>query len=124
MIHYHGTPITPRKHLLKMSGKNFCVSYAHPHDIKVVLDIGQSVMMDNGAFSVFTKNKRFNKEEYVSWVENYLTPPHWAVIPDVIGGNVSDQKNLLKTWNLPKDLSAPVFHLHLHFCSFNVTFSK
>jgi hypothetical protein len=114
MIHYHGTPVTPRKHLFKLEGKNFCVSFAHPYDIEVVVKIGQSVMMDNGAFSAFTKNKKFNKKKYFAWVDKYLTHPHWAVIPDMIGGSVEDQKTMLSDWHFPKELSAPVFHLHLN----------
>lgn len=54
-LHYHGTPITPRSQLLKMSGRNFCVSFVEPRDLGVCLDIGQSVMLDNGAFSAFTR---------------------------------------------------------------------
>ena len=27
MIHYHGTPLTPRAQLLTMAGEHFCVSY-------------------------------------------------------------------------------------------------
>ena len=56
-IHYHGTPLTPRDQLWLMAGKNFCVSYANPGDADVCLRIGQSVMWDNGAFSLFTKGK-------------------------------------------------------------------
>ena len=63
MIHYHGTPISPRKYLLEMKGKHFCVSYAHPYDLETVLEIGQSVMLDNGAFSVYTKGKIFDEND-------------------------------------------------------------
>ena len=39
-----------------MAGKHFCVSYAK-RDGDVGLEIGQSVMWDNGAFTAFTKGK-------------------------------------------------------------------
>jgi hypothetical protein len=55
LIHYHGTPITPRAQLERMGGRCFCVSFADPRDTAVCLRIGQSVMFDNGAFSAFTK---------------------------------------------------------------------
>ena len=51
MIHYHGTPLTPREQLYKMAGKHFCVSFYNPQDAKVCMQIGQSIMWDNGAFS-------------------------------------------------------------------------
>lgn len=113
VIHYHGTPITPRSKLLGMRGRHFCVSYAHPFDLEVVLDIGQSVMLDNGAFTAFTKGKPLDYDGYVQWADEVLQHPHWAIIPDVIGGSVEEQRDHLKRWPLPKDLSAAVFHLNL-----------
>ena len=94
MIHYHGTPISPRSELMKMSGRHFCVSFAHPQDIEVCLDIGQSVMLDNGAFSAFTKGKELDFKGFCEWCDKYLQHPHWAVIPDVIDGTESQQPEL------------------------------
>lgn len=114
MIHYHGTPITPRAQLLRMSGRHFCVSYAHPADLKTCLQIGQSIMLDNGAFSMFTKGKKTNWTDYYRWLAPNLAPPHWAVIPDVIDGGVQEQRELVQQW--PSEfghLGAPVWHLGL-----------
>ena len=57
MIHYHGTPLTPQEELHKMVGKHFCVSFEEPRNIEWCVKHGQSVMLDNGAFSAFTKGK-------------------------------------------------------------------
>lgn len=113
MIHYHGTPLTPRLELQKMAGKNFCVSFAHPSDADWCLQHGQSVMWDNGAFSSFTNGWNFDPAAFSDWVEPRLAHPHWAVVPDVIGGGVQDQRALLAQWRHPRGLSAPVWHLHL-----------
>jgi|TARA_R100001463_G_scaffold33280_1_gene74020 hypothetical protein len=113
MIHYHGTPITPKLELFKLAGRNFCVSYSDPRNAEWCFRNAQSVMWDNGAFSSYTKGKKFNYKNYISWVDQYLYPPHWAVIPDIIGGEVKDQKQLLKEWPHSKDLSAPVWHMNL-----------
>lgn len=113
MIHYHGTPITPRTKLLEMKGRHFCVSYADPRDIETCLEIGQSLMMDNGAFTAYTKGKPLDESGFHEWCEQYLCAPNWAVIPDVIGGSVDEQRALINKWAFPKDLSAPVWHLHL-----------
>lgn len=115
MIHYHGTPITPRKKLLEMSGRHFCVSFADPRDLETCLQIGQSLMMDNGAFTAYTKGKPMNKPGFYSWCEEYLAHPNWAVIPDVIGGSIEDQREFMKDWPFPPELSAPVWHLNLSF---------
>lgn len=113
MIHYHGTPITPRKHLEKMAGRHFCVSFAHPQDADWCMENGQSVMWDNGAFSAYTKGKQFDYIGYSRWVGHRMFHPHWSIIPDVIGGGVDEQRLLLKKWEYKKELSAPVWHIHL-----------
>ena len=113
MIHYHGTPLTPRSELMSMVGESFCVSFWTPTDIDVCMSIGQSVMLDNGAFSAFTHNTPFDKKGFTTWVEKYLGHPHWAVIPDVIDGPVEDQRAMRKEWPHPKELSAPVWHMGL-----------
>lgn len=113
MIHYHGTPLTPRSELLKMGGKNFCVSFAHPNDLDVCLKIGQSVMLDNGAFSVKTRGIEFDLSGFYEWIEPNLNHPHWAVVPDVIDGSVEQQREMVKTWCFPKNLGMPVWHLGL-----------
>lgn len=113
MIHYHGTPITPRVKLLDMRGRHFCVSFAHPCDLETCLEIGQSLMMDNGAFSAYTKGKPMDKLGFYAWCEEYLAHPNWAVIPDVIGGSVEEQRKYMSDWPFPKELSAPVWHLNL-----------
>jgi len=113
MIHYHGTPLTPRRELQKMAGKHFCVSFANPGDADWCLSHGQSVMWDNGAFSMRDAKKAFDPAAFAAWVEPRLGHPHWAVVPDVIGGDVDDQRLAAKDWSHPMELSAPVWHLGL-----------
>lgn len=118
MIHYHGTPITPRSQLHRMAGRHFCVSFAEPRDLDVCLQIGQSVMLDSGAFSVFTRGAQLDVAAYYAWLEPLLNHPHWCVVPDVIDGSVEDQHKMLSSWprhSLGYDHCAPVFHLHLPF---------
>lgn len=79
MIHYHGTPLTPRSELYKLAGKHFCVSYAHPGDADVCAMIGQSVMFDNGAFSAFTKDRAFDAPGYYRWLEPHGRSWHEAL---------------------------------------------
>ena len=64
MLHYHGTPLTPRRELLKLAGKNFCVSFARPDDADWCLTHGQSIMWDNGAFSLYTKDQATDWNSY------------------------------------------------------------
>lgn len=113
MIHYHGTPITPRSELLKLAGKHFCVSFSEPRDGDWCLANGQSVMWDNGAFSAFTKGKPVIWAEYYAWLDSRLGHPHWAVIPDVIDGKTEQQREIVATWPFPRDLGAPVWHMGL-----------
>lgn len=113
MIHYHGTPLTPRRELNKMAGKHFCVSFAHPADADWCERNGQSVMWDNGAFSAFTKGRKFDHKKFSDWVAPRLGHPHWAVVPDVIDGDIDAQRELIASWPHARELSAPVWHLGL-----------
>lgn len=110
-VYYHGTPITPRTELLRLAGKNFCVSFAWPSDIDVCLAIGQSVLMDNGAFSAFTKGKTVDERNLYGWLEPRLKHPHKAIVMDVINGDVEQQRSARKRWPFPKELSWSVWHL-------------
>lgn len=113
-MHYHGTPITPNARLLELAGRNFCVSYARPDQVGTCHRIGQSVMLDNGAFSVWKKGTPTDWPGYYKWAERWLEhPTTWAVIPDVIDGTAEDNDLLIAKY--PSHLfkqSAPVWHMH------------
>ena len=112
MMHYHGTPITPKSALQQLAGRNFCVSFAHPQDVKTVHEIGQSVMLDNGAFSAWRLGIEINWWDYYKWCEEWLCyPTTWAVIPDVIDGTEEDNDKLIKRWPFGRR-GAPVWHLN------------
>lgn len=111
MIHYHGTPLTPRAELQKLAGKNFCVSFADSRDGDWCLANGQSVMWDNGAFTAHTQGKKPDWSGFYAWVEPRLSPVHWAVVPDVIDGGEAENDAMLKQWPHPKHQSAAVWHL-------------
>ena len=113
MIHYHGTPITPNKSLEALKGEHFCVSFFRPDNLKTCLRIGQSVMLDNGAFSAKTLGVPFNRNGFYEWLEPILGHPHWAVVPDVIDGSVEQQREMVKSWPFGKQFGIPVWHLGL-----------
>lgn len=115
MIHYHGTPITPREKMIaELQGRCFCVRYGEHRDVAVCHEMGQSVMLDNGAYSFWTKGAATDWRGYYQWVEPWLDfRTTWAVIPDVIDGTEEDNDRLLVAWfqtRLPR--GAPVWHMH------------
>lgn len=117
MIHYHVTPITPRSRLLEMAGSSFCVSFADRRDVEVCHEIGQSVMLDNGAYSHWKEGKgTIDLDAYARWVEPWLDyRTTWCVVPDVIDGDEGENDLLLSLWftrGLPFEQCAPVWHLH------------
>ena len=112
-LHFHGTPITPRAVLLDLRGKCFCVSYAAPADVTVCHDIGQSVMLDNGAFSLWRAGKPTDWPGYYAWAERWLDyQTSWAVVPDVIAGDEAANDELIRQWPHGRRQAAPVWHLH------------
>jgi hypothetical protein len=116
-LHYHGTPITPASVLETLAGRNFCVSYAAPNQVEQCHQIGQSVMLDNGAYTFWSQGVATSPEwwgGYADWAERWLNyPTTWAVVPDVIDGDEVDNDRLILSW--PRSLfkqSAPVWHMH------------
>lgn len=111
-LHYHGTPITPQDVLFGLAGLCFCVSYADARQVRIVHEIGQSVLLDNGAFSAWKRGAATDWPGYYAWADAWLDwPTTWAVIPDVIDGTPEQNDELLAQWP-HADRGAPVWHLH------------
>lgn len=118
-IHYHGTPITPTAALYELKGRCFCVSHAAPADVNRCHQIGQSVMLDNGAFSKWKSALKRGAnalipfwEPFYKWAEPWLSfPTTWAVIPDVIDGGADLQDSLIREWPFGQR-GAPVWHMN------------
>jgi hypothetical protein len=112
--HFHGTPISPLSVLNTLAGRNFCISYAAPQQVSIAHEIGQSCMLDNGAFSVWSRGHTLDVDGFMDWAEPWLEyPTTWAVIPDVIGGSEEDNDRLLVRWfqrRMPK--GGAVWHMH------------
>jgi len=99
VIHYHGTPITPRGALGQLPGRCFCVSYARPEQVTTCHQLGQSILLDNGAYTSWTQRKPTDWPGYYAWSERWLQyPSTWAVIPDVIDGTAEQNDALLRQW--------------------------
>jgi len=112
MIHYHGTPITPVDVLYSLAGAHFCVSHASPQDVRRVHEIGQSVMLDNGAFSKWTRGRDTDWAAFYNWSDEWIhCPSTWAVPPDVIDAGTQEQDALLREWPHGKVQAAPVWHM-------------
>lgn len=111
-IHYHGTPITPVTALYELAGRHFCVSHIRPDNIARCHEIGQSVMLDNGAFSKWKSGKPTNWPAYYAWCDRWLDcPTTWAIPPDVIDAPSQEQDALLNDWPHGKRQAAPVWHM-------------
>lgn len=109
-LHYHGTPITPAEVILSLAGKCFCVSHARPDQVQLVHQIGQSVLLDNGAFSKFTRGGATDWTAYYAWTDEWLAhPTTWAVIPDEIAAGSQEQDGLIGEWP-HGERGAPVWH--------------
>ena len=114
LIHYHGTPITPRGLLEgELAGRHFCVPFSDRRDDATCHRIGQSVMLDNGAFSIWKDKKRppIDWRAWRNWVEPWMDyQTTWCVLPDSIEGDEAENDRLLEQW--PVERGVPVWHLH------------
>ena len=115
MIHYHGTPVGGRRQDAAqfLLGRHALVPFSYPEDIAVVAEACQSFVLDNGAFTAWTQGLTVDFKAYTEWVRVWHRHPgfDWALIPDVIDGDESQNDFLLADW--PDDLEGvPVWHLH------------
>ena len=116
MIHYHGMPIAPATVAAKAveAGHAF-VSFAHPDQLSIAIELCQSFAIDNGAFSAWKSgNPVKDWDAFYDWALNLKKVPScdFAVSPDVIDGTEADNDALLKDCPLPDWFGAPVWHLH------------
>lgn len=109
-LHYHGGPITPASALLTLAGKCFCVSHTRPDQVAIMHQIGQSVLLDNGAFSKHTRGIATDWTAYYVWTDQWLAhPTTWAIIPDEIAAGSQEQDAMIREW--PHGArGAPVWH--------------
>jgi len=72
MIHYHGMPITPATAAAKAvdAGHSF-VSFAHPDQLSIAIELCQSFAIDNGAFSAWKSgNPVKDWDAFYDWALN------------------------------------------------------
>lgn len=116
MILYHGTPMGGRRIDVGrfLAGRNALISYARPEDLGVALEVCQTVVIDNGAYTAWKSGSPITDwEPYYRWLETFHLHPafQWAIIPDVIGGSDADNDGLIAQW--PKHIKGiPVWHLN------------
>lgn len=115
MIHYHGTPITPRTAAIAaLSRRHAMVSFANPQDIDLTAEICQSFALDNGAYPIFTSGKGdIDVVAYAEWVAQWGQHPacDWCLIPDKIDGTERENDQLIERWS-SRCAAVPVWHLH------------
>lgn len=116
-VHYHGTPITPLSVLETLAGRHFCVSFAAPDQVRRAHQLGQSVMLDNGAFSTWKRGVQMDWTAFYDWALPWLdNGSTWLVLPDVVGGEWQETAQLISAapWELRQTphKAAPVWHLH------------
>ena len=132
MICYHGTPFggSNQEAAEALIGRHALVSYMHPQQLEVSIEVCQSICLDNGAFSAWRSGKVINWDDYFRWVEQYVNHPRvdFALIPDVIDGSDEDNDGLLTRWhqwfgNKSRVFGVPVWHMNesadrlIRFCS-------
>ena len=117
MIHYHGGPVTPTDAAVKLwTARHACVSFAYPEQVALAFEVGQTVMLDNGAFTAWKQGEPLDVEGYVAWVKEWERHPAFSfcLIPDSVDGGVEENDRLLKDWWKIHGMrhGVPVWHLH------------
>lgn len=119
MIHYHGTPIGGSRLDASrfLSGRHALVPFARPDDLGTALEVCQSVVLDNSAFSLWRAGGGdVDVDAYRAWVHSVAGHPalDWCLIPDKIDGTEQDNIDLVTLWLRLgcRVESVPVWHMH------------
>lgn len=108
MIKYHGTPCTPISVFIQaLTGKNCLIPFPNPQDLTRANEFCNKVILDNGAFTMWTKGKQPDWDRFYEWVNN--SKREFFFIPDVIDGSEYENDELLKT-NVFSD-GVPIWHV-------------
>ena len=115
MIHYHhidgGMSKMDKSRFL--TGKHGLVSFVYQSCLSIALEMCQTLVLDNGAFTVWKQGEALDVEGFTRWTESLYKHPSidWALIPDSIEGSEADNDALLNDWpaHLP---GVPVWHMH------------
>lgn len=118
MIHYHGTPMGGKSldvcHSLK--GRHALIPFFRPDNLAIAMEVCQSFVLDNSAFSLWKKGGYVPFAEYHTWVHSLEGHPglDWCLIPDKIDGTEEENIALVTRWQREGFgvLSVPVWHLH------------
>jgi hypothetical protein len=118
VIHYHGSPLGGRKQDASVfyAGRHAMVSFANPDDMSVIAEVCQSFVLDNGAFSLWSKGEAMDDGAVALWYDQWRHHPNcdWVLIPDLIDGSEEQNNDLITLYrgrNLGH-LGVPVWHLH------------
>lgn len=118
MIHYHGGPVTPNDAAVTLwTRRHALVSFEEQRQAALAFEIAQTVLLDNGAFSLWQDGGGdVDVAAYGDWVCEWHLHPAFdgAIIPDKIGGSTFDNEKLVARWlqhpGRPKR-GIPVWHL-------------
>lgn len=119
MIHYHGTPMGgSRSDVVRfLAGRHALIPFARPDDLGAALEVCQSVVLDNSAFSLWRAGGGdVDVAAYHAWVHQAAGHPalDWCLIPDKIDGTEQQNIDLVTLWLRmgSRVESVPVWHFN------------
>lgn len=120
MIHYHGTPIGGKRIDVVdfLRGRDALVPFSRPEDMPIAMEVCRSVIVDNGAFTIWKQGGTLDPLEYFNFICEWYQHPAfaWCLIPDSIGGTEEQNDDLIVGWRIMRGRlnipSVPVWHYH------------
>jgi hypothetical protein len=90
------------------------ILFAYPKQLDLISDVCSTFVLDNGAFTHWSKGGEVDVHAYADWVEEWRRHPafDWCLIPDKIDGDMDENDGMIEEWGLPKEVSVPVWHYH------------
>lgn len=117
MKHFHGTPISGKRVKVAdfIENRFVLIPWKYPSHLYEAMEFSKGFIVDNSAFSFWSSGEKPDWSKYVTWVSEFYRHPRFefAIIPDVIDGDVDQNNYLIDFWQrVAKRIPAcPVWHL-------------
>lgn len=116
MIPFFGADISDNKAAVTaLSGAAGFISYAALNRFELVKELCSQFAVDNGAYSLHNSGKQTDWDGFYKFLaDEVIGVPNFSffVIPDVIGGSEEENLKMVRDCPMPKDISAPVWHMN------------
>ncbi len=117
MKKFYGTPLTPNSVFDEVApGRNMLIPFPSPQNLHRAIKLCESVIIDNGAFTIWRKGGEADWNKYYAWMQPFKYNIEFFFIPDVIDGTEEENDYLIADYfKRGETRGVPIWHINESF---------